>query len=197
MKRFARSVLLGMCLLVGVPGVTKQKPVIETFEATLGGSLGVKGVLIFNVEEFSTEPDVKEFARTYMNDGKDALQKSLNHVQKGHYTYQPFTMSAYNVGAYPIRLIRSWQDGEFRNVYIVADAADWDFAVTCCAPYEEVGHRRGYPFTVIYLRIDQHGKGTGQQIPFAAIVFNKQGGIDVNSDGTALVNLTNVHAVTR
>lgn len=200
MKRCAALVLFGMCLLIGVvPGVAKKKPakpIIETFEAKLSGSLGPKGTLIFQVQEFSTEPDVRQLAQTYANDGKDALQKFLNHIEKGHYTYQPFMTSAYNVGTYPIRLIRSWPDGEFRELYIVADAADWDFAVTCCAPYERVGHG-GYPFTVVHLRIDSHGNGTGQQIPFAVIEFNKEGRIEVNSMGAAMVQLTDVHAATR
>ena len=84
MKRCSSLVVFGICLLVGVvPGVAKKKPakqIIETFEAKLGGSLGPKGVLTFQVEEFSTEPDVRELAQTYANYGKGALLKSLNHI---------------------------------------------------------------------------------------------------------------------
>ena len=59
-----------------------------------------------------------------------------------------------------------------------------------------IGHR-GYPFAFTQLSIDDQGKGVGQQIPFAAITFNKQGIIDIKSMpvGSGTVRLVNVHTV--
>ena len=199
MKRFA-TLVVGMCLLVGVvPGVAKKKPakpVIETFEATLTGL----GVLRLEVEEFSTDQDVQELAQAYAKGGKDGVGRSLESNEKGRYRYQLWDSSPRNPGfqAFPIRFIQSASKGGIRTLYIIADAAD-SALVGQPVHMEPINHR-GYPFTVIELHIDQQGKGIGQQVPFSAIVFNKQGTLDVNpmfGPVNGMVHFPAVHAVPR
>ena len=85
MKRLAVFVLLGTgCLLVGVvPGLAKKsaaKRIIEAFEATVPGG----EVLRFEIEEFSTDQDIQELAKTCAKGGKDAVDSALGKVEKGH-----------------------------------------------------------------------------------------------------------------
>jgi hypothetical protein len=202
MKRSAELLLLGICLLTAaVPSLAKKKaakPIIEIFEATLAGH----GVVRFEVEEFSTDQDLQELSQSYAKGGKDALENCLNRNEKGRYRYELFQISLQNIRqVYPIRLIKSASQGGVRTLYIIADAADWAYE-GAPARTEQIGHH-GYPFTVIQLRIEQNGKGVGEQIPFAAIVFNRQGVMDVNpmpmqlDSGNNIVHFANVHTVTR
>jgi hypothetical protein len=181
MKRLAVLALLGTgCLLVGVvPGVTQKKsakPIIETFEATNAISCGV---LRFEIEEFSTDQDIQELAQAYAKGGEDAVESALGKMEMGHFWVRN--------EAYPIRVVRSASEGGVRTLIIVAVAAD-----------RVVG-----PFTFIYLQIDQQGKGRGQEFPFATVLFDKEGGIDVKNMGGGSgatpdeIPLVNVHAVSQ
>lgn len=200
MKRLA-ALVVGLSLLISVlPGVAKKKPrkpVIESFEATLPGH----AVLGLEVEEFSTDQDVQELAEAYAKGGKEAVEHSLERSEKGRYRYQLFQMTSNPNTAHPIRFIQSATHGGIRSVFIIADADDSTFVVD---PYRagpaymaRISHH-GYPFSVIELRIDEQGKGTGRQVPFVAIVFNKQGVIDVDpmfGPVNGMVHLANVHTV--
>lgn len=200
MKRFA-ALALGVCLVAVVPGAAKKKPakpIIETFEATLPGH----GVLRFEVEEYSTDQDVQELAQAYVKGGIATLESTLNKSEKGRYRYELFQINFGNIRqVYPIRLIRSTSEGGFRMLYIIADAADWVYAGAPARP-QEIGHY-GYPYTVVQVRIDPNGKGVGEQVPLAAIFFNKQGTIAINpmpirlDSGDRVVHLINMHAVSR
>jgi hypothetical protein len=60
----------------------------------------------------------------------------------------------------------------------------------------------GYPFAFIQLQTNPEGKGKGQEIPFAAVVFNQQGTIDIKpmaagSGANLAMPIANVHAVSR
>ncbi len=142
MTRFA-ALALGLCLVAVVPGAAKKKPakpIIESFEATLVGH----GMLRFEVEEYSTDEDVQELARSYAKGGIDALESSLDKSEKGRYRYELFQINLGNIRqVYPIRLVRSTTEGAFRILYIVADAADWVYAGVPARP-QEMGHY-GYP----------------------------------------------------
>jgi hypothetical protein len=175
-------------LLVGIAtGLAKKpaKPIIETFEATVPGA----GVMRVEIEEFSTDQDMQELARTYDERGKDAVESTLRRTEKGRCW----------IGdrAKPIRLARSASQGGTRSLFIVADAADridGEFG-----GHVSIGHR-GYDFTFVQLRIDQQTKGVGLWLPFVEVVFNKQGIIDVKSmpvgsGANASTRLTDVHAV--
>ena len=188
MKRLAVIVLLATGLLVGVmPGLAKKKakPIIEAFEATVPGGQ----VLRFEIEEFSTNQAIQELAKAYAKGGKDAVESALGKVKNGHYSIRQ--------DSYPIRLVQSvsQQDGT-RTINITAAAADrivGDFGGQV-----SIGHR-GYPFAFAQLQIDQQGRGVGQLVPFAAITFNKQGVIEINSMpvGSEVIRLVNVHTVTQ
>jgi hypothetical protein len=192
MKRLVVLALLGAgYLLVGVvPAVAKKKPakpIIETFEATASGV----GVVRFEIEEFSTDQDIQELTQAYATGGKDAVESALDKIEKG-------TLWAAN-GAYPIRLVRSASEGGVRTLNIVAVAADHIWGDRGGQTF--IGHR-GYPFTFVQLKIDQQGKGRGQEVPFAMIVFTEKGAIDVKpmvvgSGANAAMPLVNVHAVSQ
>jgi hypothetical protein len=192
MTRLAVLLLLGTgYLLVGVvPGVAKKKPskpIIETFEAT---TVPAGEVLRFEIEEFSTDQDVQELAKAYSKGGKDAVVSALGKIEKGR--------SLVRLEAYPIRLVQSASQGGTRTVFIIADATD-RVAGDLGGQVVFIGHH-GYPFTFVQLRMDQQGKGIGQQVPFAAITFNKQGVIDIKSvpvRSGAAIRLANVHAVSQ
>jgi len=184
--------LLGqVCLLVvAVPCLAKKKspkPIIETFEATMLGGEALR----FEIEEFSTDQDIQELAKAYAKGGKDDVERALQNVEKGRYRIRH--------ESYPIRLVQSASQGGTRIVNIIAGAADR--VVGDLGGSVSIGHR-GYPFAFTQLRIDQQGKGVGQQVPFAAITFNKQGIIDiksmpVGSGANSSVRLVDVHTVTQ
>lgn len=191
MKRLALLALLGTgCLLVGVvPGVAKKpaKPTIETFEATASGV----GVLRFEIEEFSTDQDIQELAQKYARGGEDAVESALGKIEKGRSLVRNET--------YPIRVVLSASRDGVRTLNIVAVAADR--IVGDLGGQVSIGHR-GYPFSFVLLKIDQQGKGSGQEVPFAAIQFNKEGGLrvkpmEVGSGANAAIPLANVHAVSQ
>lgn len=191
MKRRATLTLLGLCVFVAVvPCLAKKKPprpIIETFEAgTSGGE-----VLRFEIEEFSADQDVQELAKTYAKGGKDDVEHDLQKVDRGRYMIHN--------DSYPIRLVQSESQNGTRTVSIVSDAADrvqGDLGGSV-----SIGHR-GYPFTFTQLRLDQQGKGAGQQVPFAAVTFNKQGIIDiktmpVGSGANGAIRLIDAHTVAK
>jgi hypothetical protein len=187
MKRLAIFALLATAylLVVAVPGLSKKKPtkpIIETLEATIPGG----EVLRFEIEEFSTEQDIQELKKAYAKGGKDDVEGALRKVERGRYFIRH--------DSYPIRMVQSESQGGTRTVYITADAADQ--IVGDLGGRVSIGHR-GYPFAFTQLRIDEQGKGVGQQVPFAAITFNKQGIIDIKSMpvGSGTVRLVNVHTV--
>jgi len=180
------------CLIVGVePGLAKKKvakPIIEVFEATVAGG----EVLRFEIEEFSTDQDVQELAKAYAKGGKDAVESALGKVEKGHCFIRH--------DSYSIRLVQSVsQEDGTRAIYITADAADR--VVGDLGGQVFIGHK-GYPFSFTQLRLDQQGKGAGQQVPFAAITFNKQGIIDIKSmqvgtGASSIIRLASVHTMSQ
>jgi tetratricopeptide (TPR) repeat protein len=185
-------VLLGRLLATDHPYPAKKKsprPIIETFEARGPGGERLR----FEIEEFSTDQDVQELAKTYAKGGKDDVERDLRKLEKGRYFIHD--------ESYAIRLVRSTsQNGEqngARSVFIVADAAD---RVTGdVGGMDFIGHR-GYPFAFTLLRLDQQGKGQGQQVPFAAVTFDKQGIIDIKSmpvgpGAYSAIRLEDAHAV--
>ncbi len=190
MKRLAVLALLGAgCLLVGVvPGVAEKKPpkpIIETFEATVSGV-----VQRFEIEEFSTDQDIQELAQAYAKGGEDAVESALGKIEKGR--------SWVRAEAYPIRVVRSASEGGVRTLNIVAVAEDRLWSLN---GQMFIAHR-GYPFTFIRLQIDQQGKVTGQEIRFAAILFDKKGSINikpmvVGSVANTAIPLANIHAVSQ
>ena len=188
MKRLAVVVLLATGLLVGgMPGLAKKKakPIIEAFEATVPGGQALR----FEIEEFSTDEAIQELANAYAKGGKDAVEGALGKVERGHYSIRQ--------DSFPIRLVQSvsQQDGT-RTINITADAAD---RIGGVGGHMSIGHR-GYPFAFAQLQIDQQGRGVGQLVPFAAITFNKQGIIEINSmpvgSANTIIRLVNVHTVT-
>jgi hypothetical protein len=191
MKQLAALALLGTGCLIGVlPSLATKRPakrVIEVFEATASGI----GILRFEIEEFSTDQDIQELAQAYGKGGEDAVESASGKIEKGHWLMRN--------QAYPITVVRSTTEGGIRTINIVAVAADR--VVGDLGGQTFIGHR-GYPFAFFHLRIDQEGKGNGQEVPFAAVVFNKQGAIDVSpmavgSGANVAIPLANVHAVNR
>jgi hypothetical protein len=188
MNRFLTLLVLGMGVLIVVPGLAKKKPakpIIEILEATVPGG----EVLRFEIEESSTDEDIQELAKAYAKSGKDGVESALGKIDKGRYLVRH--------NSYPIRIVQSESLVGTRTVYITSDAADQ--VVGELGGRVSIGHR-GYPLAFTQLRIDEQGKGVGQQVPFAAITFNKQGIIDVRSMqvGTgvgSVIRLTNVHAL--
>ena len=170
-----RSPVLSMlcvgCLLFDViPGQGKkkpEKPVLESFDATVTPSLGV-GVNI-SIEEFSTEEEIQDLARTFSKGGGDAIESALGKVRKGYVRMQ-------SGEALSIRLIRSRSAGGVRTLDIVSVAADR--IVNESGGQTLIGHR-GYPYTFIQLQVDERGIGKGVMVPFAKLKFNPQGGIEV------------------
>lgn len=191
MKRLAIMALIGTVgLLLGVaPGLAKKKPskpIVETLEASLPDGR----VLRFEIEEFSTDQDVQELGQMYSKGGKDSVEKALNKTEKG--------LSWMQNDVYPIRMVQSVSQGGMRNLFIVADAADRIEGDLGGRVF--IGHR-GYPFSFIQLLIDSQGKGKGQEIPFAAVVFNKQGQLKLDpmpvGAGPIPIALINVHTVSQ
>ena len=189
MQRNATFLLLSLYLVATVvtcPAKKKSpKPIIEIFEASVPGG----ETLRFEIEEFSTDQDIEELAKTYNKGGKDDVERDLRKVEKGRYVIHDTS--------YAIRLVRSISQNGTRSVFIVADAADRIMGDVGGMVF--IGHK-GYPFAFTLLRLDQQGKGVGQQMPFAAVTFNKQGVIDVKSmplgsGANSAIRLAGAHVV--
>jgi hypothetical protein len=152
------------------------KPVIEKFEATATGL----GVLAFDIGEFSSDQDLQELRQAYEKGGEDALRHAARTMEKG--------LVRFEAQAYPMRIVRAESHGGLRTFNILAVAVEGN--VTLVEPF--IDHD-GYPFSFIQLQVDQQGKGRGEVIRFAAVVFDKQGRIEVTSmrAGKAIA-LTNV-----
>jgi hypothetical protein len=190
MKRLALFIFLvaGLLLVIATPGGAKKKPakpVIETYEATVGQGTYLR----FEIEELTTEQEMQELSQSYAKGGKEYFEHALNKTEKG--------ISFVEHDAYPIHLIQSTSEGETRNLLIVADAADR--IVGQLGGQVIIGHR-GYPFSFFHLQLDGQGNGKGQEVPFAAVTFNKQGIMDIKSmqvgtGSSSVVSLLNVHKV--
>jgi len=162
-----------------------KKPIIETFEARIPGGERLR----FEIEELSTDQDVQELAKTYAKGGKDEVERDLRKLEKGRYFIHD--------ESYAIRLVRSISQNGTRSVFIIADAADRVTGNDGGMVF--IGHR-DYPFAFTLLRLDQQGKGGGQQVPFAVVTFNKQGIIEIKSmpvglGGNSAIRLEDAHAV--
>jgi tetratricopeptide (TPR) repeat protein len=183
-------VLLGRLLAADqpYPATTKsRKPIIETFEARMPGGERLR----FEIEEFSTDQDVQELAKTYAKGGKDDVERDLRKLEKGRYLIHD--------ESYAIRLVRSTSQNGTRSVFIIADAAD---RVTGDVGGMVFISHRSYPFAFTQLRLDLQGRGLGHQVPFAAVTFNKQGIMDiksmlVGSGANSAIRLVDAHSVTQ
>jgi hypothetical protein len=184
------SMLCVGCLLpCAIPGSGRrkpEKPVVETFEATVTPPLGT--VLSISIEEFSTEEEIQDLAQAFAKGGEDGIESALGKVKKGYIRRE-------SGEALPIRVIRSRSAGGVRTLNIVSVAADR--IVNESGGQTFIGHR-GYPYTFVQLQIDERGMGKGTMVPFAKLTFNRQGGIEVKpmevgSGSSALFRLINVH----
>lgn len=185
-KRFSTFVLVAAaCFAFAVAPVAAKKkptrPVIEKFEATGTGG----GVLTFDIEEFSTDEELQALREAYAKGGEDAVDDASHKMEKGLVWIEN--------EAYPIRVIRTESRSDVRTFNIVALAADRIVGETGGQTF--IGHR-GYPFSFVQLQVDPQGSGRGEEIPFAAVVFDKQGRINVKPMGAgAAIALSKVHAV--
>ena len=89
----------------------------------------------------------------------------------------------------PIRVLQSSSAGGSRRLNIIGEAPTLFRGVNGSV---SIGHR-GYPHTWIQLAVDEQGNGKGALIPFANIVFNKEGRMEIVSMKSGNIQLVNVH----
>jgi hypothetical protein len=175
-------------LVLGLSGTfAKHKgegPVLERFEAGMSQPLGENNSLSVEVEGFSSDAEVEALRQSFGKGGEDALLSAFHRTTKGHFTMGSGTRM-------PIRALQSSSGGGVRRLSIIGEAPT---VFSGAGSFVSMGHR-GFPYTFIQLAVDDQGKGKGTLIPFAKVVFDKEGHLQVISMKIGNVQLVNVHLV--
>jgi hypothetical protein len=187
MERYSIApVLCTTFLALGLGGTfakeKEQKPAQERFEATMNFPVGDDRSLSLAIEEFSSGAEVQSLRESFEQGGEEALWRTLHKMKKGS-----FTMGSGQT--MPIRALQQISSGGSRRLNIIGEAPSLLRGVNGSV---SIGHR-GYPYTWIQLAVDERGNGKGALIPFANIVFNKEGRMEVTGMKAATIQLVNVH----
>jgi len=175
-------------LVFGLSGTfAKHKaevPALERFEAGMSQPLGESTSLSVEVEAFSSDAEVEALRQSFGKGGEDALLSAFHRTTKGHFTMGSGTRM-------PIRALQSSSGGGVRRLNIIGEAPT---VFPGARGFVSMGHR-GFPYTFIQLAVDDQGKGKGTLIPFAKVVFDKEGRLQVISMSVDNIQLVNVHSV--
>ena len=192
MKRLLIPTILCVTYLVFGVGATSakkkpEKPIQEQFEATISPMISPRSMTIA-IEEFSTNDEMQAIAQAFAKGGEDAVESSMRKIKKGYYQIERGEVM-------PIELIQLKSAAGVRSLGIVGEASDRFQGTSPDKVF--IGHR-GYPYTFIEIEVDQQGNGKGLMIPFAKLVFNKQGQMvvepmEVGTGIHASFQLINVH----
>ena len=142
-----------------------QKGVQERFDASIIPPLSSNNSLSVAIQEFSSEEEVQDLARTFAQGGKDGLDKALAKIKKGYFIVAGGL-------SMPLLVITSSSDGTVRRLNLIGLAPthfEGEFGGSV-----SVGHR-GYPYTYIQLEIDEQGNGKGRMVLYASVTFDPQG----------------------
>jgi hypothetical protein len=185
-RHLMATALCTTSLVLGLSGTSAkekgQKPVQERFEATMNPSVSDDRSLSLAIEEFSSDAEVEDLKRSFAQGGEEALWRTLHRMKKGY-----FTMGSGQT--MPIRVLQSSSAGGSRRLNIIGEAPTLFRGVSGSV---SIGHR-GYPYTWIQLAVDEQGNGKGTLIPFANIVFNKEGRMEIVSMKSGSIQLLSVH----
>jgi hypothetical protein len=195
MKRLLVSMVLGIvCLLLGAgAGSAQEKPETiaqQRYDATLSPGFGGLTTLSVSIEEVSPDAELHDLARTFIKGGAGALENALGKMKEGYFRLGDGVNR-------PIRVAMLSSAGGVRNLTIIADAED--HIQSTFGRDIIVGHE-GYPYAFIKIEVNQKGKGKGLIVPFAKIVFNQLGQMNVKpmkaqAGATSIAHLVDVHLV--
>jgi hypothetical protein len=145
--------------------------------AAAGKSFGVD----FYVTALTPDGEIQEAAALLKSKGQDALVKSLEKAKEvGRIAPTGFVGASFQIAR-----IRESKDGS-RQIILVANR-----------PLNFYELRAGtrttdYPFTIVVLKLDKDGKGTGTLAPLVKLKFNKKNELEVEHYGQKPFRLVNV-----
>jgi len=161
-----------------------EAPVLERFEATMIPPLDDSNDLSVDVEGFSNDAELEAFRQAFTRGGNEELLKAFQKSTKGHFKMGSGVRM-------PIRALQSSSGGGVRRLSCIGEAPKFSSGVDGFVP--TLGGTHAYTF--IQLIVDEQGKGKGTLIPFAGVIFDKDGHLQIISPKVRNIQLVNVHVV--
>ena len=181
------AVAVGWLLLATMSGQEKPKPEqYSAIWATVGGVADGTNVPVeIRINRYNTDADIQKFSDFLKAKGADALREALEREDLGYVSSPKRTRV-------PIALARKLTEGKTTIIRVVVARDLW------LNEFRFSGRSSEYPFMIVQLDIDANGKGTGNAIAAAKVVFNKKADTyEVKSyeKETGINKLLNVQAV--
>ncbi len=195
MKKSFMISLTGIACLLVVAAVTlaakeRAKPILETYSARVvpaaqkgkGISGGVpdqnyrlSGVQMYDIveariQEFSTDQEVADLARTFQEGGDKALEKAFKKNKKGYFKIgRSFENEIFYVTSSRIVKNPSNSEGPVKILGIIANVPE------VLATETQTGlNAPRYTYTYLEFRVDEQGRGTGLLVVSAMVNFDEQ-----------------------
>jgi hypothetical protein len=184
-----RSALGAACLVLlqtGVADAADNKPIerFTCFAANLSNT-GPKGggIIEISIERWSMDAEREALRGTLIDKGPDALLAALQKIKPRVGFMRRPTSLAWDL--YYAREVKR-EDGT-RQIILASDRP---------ITFREVANStrsKDYAFTIIDIRFDAEGKGTGELAPAAKVTFNKATNhIEIESYASRPIDLINV-----
>jgi len=177
--------LLVSTLTVTNPSGLRAEQKRESYAAVVvgtGGRIGGRTLnLNINIDKWTSDQEVRAYLVQLMEEGQDALRRTLEKVTVGRIA--PVATTGTDVS-----VARTYETEEGRIIRLVA-ARPMRFL-----ELYHGGRSTDYPFTIIELRLNSEGKGEGSILGGTQLEFSEDGQLEVESFGNQYAKLVNVRA---
>ncbi len=169
------SLLVAVVPAFSVEDSQADQPVPQRYRGRMaamsGPASGATAFLVFHVDRFATDAEVKVLGQALGEHGEEALLKAVSDTEVAGW------VKVGNGLRYNLRVIRTMQTPEGRVMIGITDRP---------IQYGEVARNtrsRQYTFGWVQILFDEDGKGEGGLIPTAKVDFDDQGRLVVESFG--------------
>jgi hypothetical protein len=147
-----------------------------------GGRIGGRTLnLNINIDRYTSDKQVREYLFQLMEEGQDALRRTLEKVTVGRIA--PVATTGTDVS-----VARTYPAEEGRIIRLVT-ARPMRFL-----ELYHGGRSTDYPFTIIELHLNSEGDGEGSIFGGTQLEFNEEGQLEVERFGNQYAKLVNVRA---
>lgn len=176
MKRKMAAALAAVSMALGASGSSVPKMEKRTFDEESAKELFTASLepaprhcarVTIAIGDYSTETDMRNLAAAYRSGGDGVLALSLN----------KFMGYAVVPGSQPLGLELIWsvRNGSSRIVTMIGEAPPLWFESWTVGAWGSEPANRAYPYSMIQLKLDAHGDGSGVLYQFVKLTFDNQG----------------------
>ena len=174
-----KTLMIATALMIAASPVTA-----ESFSGRLVDAGGVSprissASFTLHIDEYSSDEDVRELTTVLVEEGPAGLEKEMRDLDQGWLRIDG------NVGI-PVAVARSIESDGGRIVRAVIERPISFFEVWNSSRISD------YPMTVLEIRVDENGRGTGTLIAAAQLDIDDRGTLQVESFGQQPFRVLNV-----